>query len=167
VATSFRVRGMAGVRRAVSGSRCERRRESNILPRAAAPIYGSDRDAGAIEAASSNAERAGVRGDIEWRRAAFSEGRGTGAGGVDRQQSALRCPAQRGKPAAGSFFAKLGQLARERYRHWRVALLAADPRLISRQRAWSLARRSGSGMAGFRSALWCGSRGFRPETLEG
>src|SRR5690606_10093911 len=36
-----------------------------VLPRSPVPVLASDRDAGAIEAARSNAERAGVEGDVE------------------------------------------------------------------------------------------------------
>ena len=46
--------------------------QAEMLPRAPAPILGSDRDAGAIQAATANAARAGVADDIEWRRAAVS-----------------------------------------------------------------------------------------------
>ncbi|OYV71709.1 MAG: hypothetical protein B7Z72_06340, partial [Gemmatimonadetes bacterium 21-71-4] len=37
-----------------------------ILPRSPVPIRGSDRDAGVIDAARANAERAGVAGDVEF-----------------------------------------------------------------------------------------------------
>lgn len=46
-----------------------------IKDHAAAPIAASDRDAGAIEAARSNASRAGVEGDITFARAALSAAR--------------------------------------------------------------------------------------------
>jgi putative N6-adenine-specific DNA methylase len=40
---------------------------ADILPRATAPIGGSDHNAGAITAARANAERAGVAEDVAWR----------------------------------------------------------------------------------------------------
>ncbi|MFZ9898439.1 MAG: THUMP domain-containing class I SAM-dependent RNA methyltransferase, partial [Gemmatimonadaceae bacterium] len=43
-----------------------------MLPAAPAPIFASDRDAGAIEAAQANAGRAGVAGDISFREAPLS-----------------------------------------------------------------------------------------------
>ena len=48
------------------------RRGSGFCRRPACRLMGSDRDAGAIEAATGNAERAGVADDVEWRRAAIS-----------------------------------------------------------------------------------------------
>jgi putative N6-adenine-specific DNA methylase len=43
-----------------------------VRERAGVAIVGSDRDAGAIQLASGNAERAGVVDDVEWRRAPLS-----------------------------------------------------------------------------------------------
>ena len=96
-----------------------------ILPRAAAPILASDRDAGAITAAVSNAERAGVTADI-----AFSV----------QALSAFEPPPEPGlliaNPPYGlrvgerdplrDLFARLGQLVRTRCADWDVALLSAD-----------------------------------------
>ena len=47
---------------------------ARIRPTAPAPIFGSDRDAGAIEASSENAARAGVEADIEFSQAPLSTG---------------------------------------------------------------------------------------------
>ena len=92
-------------------------------------IVGSDRDAGAITAATANAERAGVLGDI-----AFAV----------RALSAAEFPASaRGwvvaNPPYGvrvgdaegvrDLWARLGQVLHERARGWRVALLSPDPGL--------------------------------------
>jgi putative N6-adenine-specific DNA methylase len=102
---------------------CER-----ILPRAPVPILGSDRDAGAVAASAANAERAGVAGDIEWRRAAIS---------------AMAPPAGRGwiitNPPYGvrvgerrelrDLYAQLGNVARRCCPGWEVAFLAAHPEL--------------------------------------
>jgi putative N6-adenine-specific DNA methylase len=98
---------------------------ARVLPAAPAPICGSDRDAGAIEAAKANAERAGVAGDIEF---------------TVRAISAFEVPAGHGlliaNPPYGvrvgetealrDLFARLGQVAREKCAGWRVALLSAD-----------------------------------------
>lgn len=98
------------------------------LPTVAAPIIGSDRDAGAIEAAISNAERAGVRADIEF---------------VQRPLSALVLPASPGllatnppyglrvseKAPLRDLYARLGQVMRGAGKGWRVGMLSADKQL--------------------------------------
>jgi putative N6-adenine-specific DNA methylase len=105
----------------------DRARES-ILPEAPGPILGSDRDAGAIEAARSNAERAGVEGDVEFAVAPLS---------------ALRPPPGPGwlitNPPYGvrvgesaplrDLYATLGSLARRELPGWTLAMLSADRRL--------------------------------------
>lgn len=92
-------------------------------------ILGSDRDEGAIRAAESNAERAGVEGDVELAVRALSavelpdSGRGwvvsnppygMRVGELDRVRN---------------LWARLGQVLRERAIGWRVALLSPDPAL--------------------------------------
>jgi putative N6-adenine-specific DNA methylase len=98
---------------------------ARILPKAAAPILASDRDAGAIDAASANAKRAGVEHDIEF--------------GV-QALSAFDAESERGllimNPPYGvrvgetkqlrDLYARLGQLAHERIPGWDIALLSAD-----------------------------------------
>ncbi len=88
----------------------------------------SDRDAGAIEATTANAERAGVLGDLTIRQGALS---------------ALEPPAARGlvltNPPYGlrigeadrlrDLFAQLGHLMRQRLPGWRLGLLSANPML--------------------------------------
>jgi putative N6-adenine-specific DNA methylase len=95
------------------------------LPAAPAPIIAADRDAGAIDAARANAERAGVAADIEFRVAALS---------------ALALPPGPGlliaNPPYGirvgergplrDLFARLGQVARAQGAGWDLALLSAD-----------------------------------------
>ena len=96
---------------------------------AAARIVGSDRDAGAIDAARANAERAGVAGDISFAVRSLSaaefplEARGwvvtnppygVRVGDADRVRD---------------LWAQLGHVLRERARGWRVALLSPDPAL--------------------------------------
>jgi putative N6-adenine-specific DNA methylase len=98
------------------------------LPRAAGRIIASDRDEGAVEAARSNAERAGVSKDIE-----FSA----------RALSAAELPEQDGwvvtNPPYGmrlgdtaplrNLYAQLGTIMRSRASGYRIALLSADSEL--------------------------------------
>lgn len=92
-------------------------------------IVCSDRDAGAIEAARANAERAGVAADIDFSVRSLSaaefptEARGwvvsnppygVRVGDADRVRD---------------LWAQLGHVLRERARGWRVALLSPDPAL--------------------------------------
>jgi putative N6-adenine-specific DNA methylase len=95
---------------------------------AGAPIIGADRNAGAIVAARSNAERAGVADDICF---------------VQQPLSALEPPPGEGhlvtNPPYGvrvgerrelhALYAAFGRTVRERLAGWNVALLSADPRL--------------------------------------
>jgi putative N6-adenine-specific DNA methylase len=104
---------------------------SLVLPRAAAVIQASDRDAGAIEAAVANAERAGVTGDIELTR---------------RSLSAIEPPPEPGwvvtNPPYGArvgerdrlrnLYSQLGKVLSAKCAGWTIALLSADSRLDSR-----------------------------------
>src|SRR4051812_39217758 len=99
-----------------------------ILPAAPVPIAGSDRDAGAVEAARANAERAGVAGDVDF---------------AVRPVSAMEPPAGAGllictppygvrvgeSDALRNLYAALGRTARARCPGWTVALLAAERKL--------------------------------------
>lgn len=96
-----------------------------VLPRAAAAIIGADRDAGAVAAATANAERAGVQADLEI---------------LQRPLAATQLPAGPGllatNPPYGvrvsergplrDLYATLGRVMREQGRGWRVAMLSAD-----------------------------------------
>ena len=98
------------------------------LPSAPVEIAGADRDAGAIEAARANAERAGVAGDIEF--------------GVE-PISALAPAEPPGlitvNPPYGvrigesddlrNLYAQLGNVVRKQRAGWTLALLSADKRL--------------------------------------
>ena len=102
--------------------------KARAIGSAPAPITGSDRDAGAIQAAISNAERAGVLGDVE-----LSE----------RPISAIQPPPAPGwvvsNPPYGvrvgerdrlrNLYAQLGNVLRAKCPGWRFALLSADPAL--------------------------------------
>ncbi len=102
---------------------------AEILPRVPAPILGSDRDAGAVEAARANAERAGVGQDISFACLPLSRVNpgeqpgwvvtnppyGVRVGQADRLRD---------------LYARLGTLAEHRLAGWRFALLSADPGLV-------------------------------------
>lgn len=101
------------------------RAAGEILPSAPAPVQGSDRDAGAVEAARANAARAGVLDDLA----------------LDvRPLSAVEPPPGTGwllsNPPYGvrvgeteglrNLYAALGRLAREKLPGWTLGLLSAD-----------------------------------------
>lgn len=103
------------------------------LPNAPAPIIGSDRDAGAIAAAASNAVRAGVGGDV---------------GLFERSLSAIEVPAEQGwvitNPPYGvrvgsadrvrDLYAQLGHVARGALPGWGLGLLSPDRALDAQVR---------------------------------
>ncbi len=109
------------------------RAREEILPRAGVPVLASDRDAGAVEAARANAERAGVAEDID-----LSE----------RPLSAVEPPAGPGwlvtNPPYGArvgetralrdLYAGLGNVARRRLPGWTLAMLSADRGLEAQAR---------------------------------
>ncbi len=92
-------------------------------------IQASDRDAGAIEAASANAERAGVAEMIQWRVCAFSSIE------VPSDQGLVISNLPYGKRVSEdsdlrNLYAQLGKVAREKLKGWRLALLTDDPQKI-------------------------------------
>jgi putative N6-adenine-specific DNA methylase len=107
---------------------------SLALPRVSTLIRGSDRDAGAIEAARANAERAGVSADI----------------GLEVQPlSSMQCTAMEGgsvvtNPPYGvrvgeaaalrDLYARLGQIIRSCCPDWRLVILSANGRLEAQLR---------------------------------
>lgn len=107
--------------------------EVGVLARAPGRIAGSDRDAGAIDAARSNAARAGVDGDVELQQLALS---------------GVIPPAERGwiitNPPYGvrvgeaarlrDLYARFGQLATTRFSDWSIGMLSADQRLTGHTR---------------------------------
>lgn len=99
------------------------------LPSVEAIIVGSDRDAGAIAAATSNAERAGVSRDVQW---------------AERSLSAAQFPVSRTgwvvtNPPYGvrvgdadrvrDLWAQMGNVLRDRVPGWKLALLSPDAAL--------------------------------------
>ncbi len=104
-----------------------------ILPRAPAPIVGSDRDAGAIEAGRANAARAGTLDDICFERCPLSAA--PVPDGVGMLVSNPPYGVRVGDAAAlRDLYAGLGNLARRRLGGWQVALLCADRRLCAQTR---------------------------------
>ncbi len=105
-----------------------RQARERVLPRAPAPILGSDRDAGAVAASAANAERAGVAGDIEWRRAAISAMAPPPGPGwvVTNPPYGVRVGERR---LLRDLYAQLGNVARRCCPGWEVAFLAAHPEL--------------------------------------
>lgn len=108
------------------------RNEADAAVRAAAPapIVASDRDAGAIRAATANAERAGVLADITFRQAPLSSLAVPPAAGLllTNPPYGVRV----GEAARlRDLYASLGALARRSLPEWRVAMLAADDRLLA------------------------------------
>jgi putative N6-adenine-specific DNA methylase len=97
------------------------------------PIHASDRDAGAIEAARGNAERAGVLSDLTLEVRALSAIEPPSGPGwlVTNPPYGLRV----GEHAPlRNLYASLGKVARQKLPGWRVALLSADRRLEGQTR---------------------------------
>ena len=126
-ARRFAVERWPGVPPALGG---QVRRELAARERSpAGVIVGSDRDAGAIAAATSNAERAGVLGDLTLAVRALSAAEfPSGARGwvVTNPPYGVRVGEADG---VRDLWARLGQVLRERAIGWRVVLLSPDAAL--------------------------------------
>ena len=95
------------------------------------PVLAADRDAGAVEAARENADRARVGGAIDFRVQALShlEPPEGGPGSV-----VTNPPWGRRTRGGDALSGRLGALLRARFRGWRVAVLSPDPTLPGRLR---------------------------------
>lgn len=98
----------------------------------AAPILLRDRDAGAVAAARENAERAGVGHLVAVEHGAVSDA--APPPGADGTGVLVTNPPWGGRLTGGrgdlrDLYARLGQVARQRFPGWTVALLAGDDRL--------------------------------------
>jgi len=102
--------------------------KARVIPRAPAPIKGSDRDAGAVRAAVSNAERAGVMDDVEFFERPVSALEPTAAPGwiVSNPPYGVRVGE---RDRLRNLYAQLGNVLRVKCPGWRFALLSADPAL--------------------------------------
>jgi putative N6-adenine-specific DNA methylase len=98
---------------------------ARIRAAAPAPIRGSDRDPGAVEAARANAARAGVDGDIDWGVHPLSAIAGGEPAGslVTNPPYGVRVG---DRPPLRDLYATLGNLRRERLSGWAFAMLSAD-----------------------------------------
>ena len=101
--------------------------------RASAPILACDRDAGAIEAARSNAGRAGVENDIEFRVGALSALDPPDGPGLLLTNPPYGVRVGETKPLR-DLFARFGQVAYTRLGGWRVGLLSANRTLEAQTR---------------------------------
>ncbi len=110
----------------------DRARES-ALPAAGIPIFGSDRDEGAIAASVSNAGRAGVSADIEFLASAISDAPISGKAGwlVTNPPYGLRLGES---GSLKNLYSQLGKVARGRAPGHRLAMLSADKALDAQLR---------------------------------
>ena len=102
--------------------------ETAILPRAPVPIVASDRDAGAVAATRSNAERAGVLPDLTIHQGPLSAVEPPDGSGLllTNPPYGLRIGEA---DALRDLFARLGQVMRQQLSGWRLGLLSANPAL--------------------------------------
>jgi putative N6-adenine-specific DNA methylase len=92
------------------------------------PILGSDRDAGAIDAARANAKRAGVEADVGFSVRAVSAIEPPQASGLVATNPPYGVRVSRGA-GVRNLYARLGQVLRERCPGWQVAMYSPEPRL--------------------------------------
>ena len=104
--------------------------KSAMLPSAPKPVRGSDRDAGAIEAAMANAGRAGVANDIDFsvRPISALDSMVEPAWLVTNPPYGVRVGES---DRLRNLYAQLGKVARARWPGCRIALVSADARLES------------------------------------
>lgn len=101
---------------------------SDSLQRAPSAIVASDRDAGAIAATSSNADRAGVSGDLQVIHRSLSESAdkpGARSGWViTNPPYGIRIGTD-----VRNLYARIGAMMRGSYSEWQLGILAASPEL--------------------------------------
>ena len=118
------------------------------LPSAGIPIIGHDRDDGAIAAAVSNAERAGVSADVAFSRATISQLSADAGQGyiVTNPPYGARIGE---RTALRDLYAVLGRVVTERRPGWSVTMLSADHMLevATKLRLQELARTTNGGIA--------------------
>ncbi|MEO8450871.1 MAG: class I SAM-dependent RNA methyltransferase [Gemmatimonadota bacterium] len=126
-----------------------------IAARPLVAIRGSDRDAGAIAAATANAERAGVTGDIELTKAPISDLATEEAEGLVLTNPPYGARVGERK-ALRNLYAQLGNTLRKRAAGWDLGLLSADAMLEAQTRI-PLAERYAVSNGGIRVRLVLGS----------
>lgn len=114
-----------------------------VLPRAGAPILGSDRDAGAIDAAIANAERAGVAADIAFEQCPLSKVMPPAPTGLLATNPPYGIRVGDRGPLR-DLYRTFGALAAERWAAWSVAFLSADAGLLAETRLPTSVRWSSS-----------------------
>lgn len=125
-----------------------------IAPGASVAIHGSDRDAGAIAAATANAERAGVAGDIQWSaRAVSAVARLAESGLVATNPPYAR--RVRGGPDVRNVYAQLGNVVRRQLAGWKVALYTTEASLAKQTRL-PLTQDFQTSNGGIRIGAWMG-----------
>jgi putative N6-adenine-specific DNA methylase len=128
--------------------------KSAELPKSPVAIQGFDRDEGAIAAARSNAERAGVAADIELvvqPVSAISAADGAGLLATNPPYGVRVGDSD----ALRNLYAQIGNVMRARRKGWRVALLSADKQL-ERQTKIELASRFATSNGGIPVRLMVG-----------
>jgi putative N6-adenine-specific DNA methylase len=106
------------------------------LPALGFPILGSDRDAGAVDAARANAERAGVGSDVQFDRRPISDIEppiGETVPGARRSGWVVTNPPYGVRvaeaAAVSDLYAAFGNVLRARFGGWKLAMLSPGPRL--------------------------------------
>ena len=104
------------------------RARADVLPKSTVPIQASDRDAGAIDAARANAERAGVAADIDFNVQPISAV--TPAGGVGLVATNPPYGVRVGESdRLRNLYAQFGKVMSSRFAGWSVAMMSAEPKL--------------------------------------
>jgi putative N6-adenine-specific DNA methylase len=114
-------------------SRMRRDAETGILDDLPAPIIGADRDEGAIRAASENAARARVDGQVEFVVSPVSEASVDAGPGwvITNPPYGVRVGTSR---ELRNLYARFGAVLRERFDGWKLAFLSADHALEAQLR---------------------------------
>jgi putative N6-adenine-specific DNA methylase len=110
-------------------SECVGEARGAILPRAAASLFGFDRDPGAIRAARSNAARAGVEDDVELHERSFESFEPPAPSGwlVSNPPYGVRVG---DKGESRRLLTRLAATARSSLRAWTICVLAPEGRLL-------------------------------------
>jgi len=119
------------------------------------PIAGSDRDAGAVDAARANAERAGVGADVDFSVRAISDAQTPSSAGLVATNPPYGVRVSEGRDLR-NLYARFGRVLRERCRGWSVALYAPDVRL-ARETGLSLRSEFRTSNGGIKVAALIGS----------
>lgn len=102
--------------------------QTSALASSPVPVLGSDRDAGAIESARANAERAGVAADVEFSVRAISGIEPPAVPGLVATNPPYGVRVSKSSNVR-NLYAQLGHVLRERFSGWRVAAYSPDVRL--------------------------------------